>query len=83
MTHKSEVYRFYIFKINILVELVYLTILAIWIYNYDLLGFEVRDDVFFSQSGQDCPVILCPVIPHPHCMTTPGREYFGGAKSVS
>ena len=25
-----------------------------------LLGFEVRDDVLFSQSGHDCPVI-----PHP------------------
>ena len=25
-----------------------------------LLGFEVRDDVIFSQSGHDCPVI-----PHP------------------
>ena len=31
------------------------------------LGFEVRDDVIFSQSGNDCPIILCPVIPHPHC----------------
>ena len=28
--------------------------------------FEVRDDVIFSQSGDDCPVIFCPVIPHPH-----------------
>ena len=31
-----------------------------------LLGFELRGDVFFSQSGDDCPVILCPVIPYPH-----------------
>ena len=29
-----------------------------------LLGFEMRGDVIFSQSGADCPVILCPVIPH-------------------
>ena len=29
-----------------------------------LLGFEVCDDVIFSQSENDCPVILCPVIPH-------------------
>ena len=27
-----------------------------------LLGFEVRGDVIFSQSGDDCPVILCPFI---------------------
>ena len=32
-----------------------------------LFGFEVRGDVIFSQSGTDCPVIFCPVIPHPHC----------------
>ena len=25
-------------------------------------------DVIFSQSGHDCPVILCPVIPHPNCI---------------
>ena len=30
-----------------------------------LLGFEVCDDVFFSQSGYDCPVIFCPRIPNP------------------
>ena len=25
----------------------------------------MRDDVIFSQSGHDCPLIFCPVIPHP------------------
>ena len=29
----------------------------------------MRDDVIFSQSGHDCPVILCPVIPYPHCIS--------------
>ena len=33
-----------------------------------LLDFELRDDVIFSQSEVDCPIIFCPVIPHPHCM---------------
>ena len=31
MTHKSEVYRFYIFKINILAELVYLIIFCLFL----------------------------------------------------
>ena len=30
------------------------------------LGIEVRGDVIFSRSGDDCVVIFCPVIPHPH-----------------
>ena len=30
----------------------------------------MRDDVIFSQSGHKCPVILCPVIPHPHCTSS-------------
>ena len=34
-----------------------------------LWGFNVRDDVIFSQSGHDCPVILCPVIRNPHCIS--------------
>ena len=29
------------------------------------LGFEVCDDVIFSQLENDCPVFFCPVIPHP------------------
>ena len=37
-----------------------------------LLGFEVRAKVIFSQSGDDCPVIFCPLIPQqlgePHCI---------------
>ena len=40
-----------------------------------LLGFEVRDDVIFSQSGHDCPVILCPVIPHPNCIRFQGSVH--------
>ena len=33
-----------------------------------LLSFEVRSDVIFSQSSGDCPLIFCPIIPHPHCI---------------
>ena len=36
-----------------------------------LVGFEVRDDVIFSQSGHECPVI-----PHPHSILLMTRTLF-------
>ena len=63
-----EVCRFYIFKISILAELVYLIIFCLFfivqnLLRPPLLSFEVRDDIIFSQSGHDCPVT-----PHPNCI---------------
>ena len=73
MTQKREISGFQIFWINILAELAYLIILCLFsliktLLRPPLLGFEVRDDVIFSQSEHDCPVILCPVIPQTHCI---------------
>ena len=69
LTKVDFISRFYILKINMVAELVYLIFSAYFnssnLRRPPLLGFEVRDDVIFSQSGHECPVILCPVIPHP------------------
>ena len=37
----------------------------------------MRGDVISSQSGDDCPVIVCPVIPHPHCTRLNKMKIFG------
>ena len=33
-----------------------------------ILGFKVHADVIFRQSGDDCPVIFCPLKPPTYCM---------------